>query len=166
MSDLKLPDGAKILKGDRIIEGVKVVPLRRIADERGTIYHMLKCTDPHFIQFGEIYFATVYAGVVKAWHLNPGVTLNYACLLGHIKLVIYDERENSPTKGSLFEIFIGQDNYVLVVVPPDVWSGVKGLSTPYAITANCTTLPHDPKRSTRIDPFKNHIPYDWALKHC
>jgi dTDP-4-dehydrorhamnose 3,5-epimerase len=166
MPESKIPDGAKILKGERIVEGVKVVPLRRIADERGTIHHMLRSTDRHFIQFGEIYFATVYPGAVKAWHLNSGVTLNYACVVGHVKLVIYDERESSSTKGSLFEIFIGQDNYCLVTVPPDVWSGMKGLSTPYALVANCTTLPHDPKRSTRIDPFKNHIPYDWSLKHC
>ncbi len=30
--------------------------------------HMLKRTDPHFIEFGEIYFSTVYPGVVKGWH--------------------------------------------------------------------------------------------------
>ena len=32
------------------------MPLRRIPDERGTIYHMLRADDPHFIEFGEIYF--------------------------------------------------------------------------------------------------------------
>jgi len=42
-------DGVKILKGDRVIEGVKVNPLRRIPDERGTIYHLFKCTDSHFM---------------------------------------------------------------------------------------------------------------------
>ena len=30
------------------IDGVKVVPLRQIVDERGKIMHMLKATDPHF----------------------------------------------------------------------------------------------------------------------
>ena len=58
-------DGVKMVSGNRIIEGVKVIPLRQIPDERGTIYHMLKCTDPHFVQFGEIYFSTVYTGVIK-----------------------------------------------------------------------------------------------------
>lgn len=158
-------DGVKIIGGDKIIEGVKVIPLRRIPDERGTIYHMLKCTDPHFTQFGEIYFSTVYPGVVKGWHQHRKMTLNYACIFGRIKLVLYDEREDSPTKGALMEIFLGSDNYSLVIIPPEVWNGFKGMSEPYAILANCCTHPHDPSRSTRLDPFSNHIPYDWAVRH-
>jgi dTDP-4-dehydrorhamnose 3,5-epimerase len=62
-------------------------------------------------------------------------------------------------------VFLGPDNYSLVIIPPEVWNGFKGMSDPYAIVANCCTHPHDPARSTRLDPFKNHIPYDWALKN-
>jgi dTDP-4-dehydrorhamnose 3,5-epimerase len=158
-------DGVTILKGDRIIEDVRILPLRRIPDERGTVYHMLKCTDPHFIQFGEIYFSTIFPGVVKGWHSHREMTLNYACIFGRIKLVLYDERPASPTKGGLMEIFIGPDNYSLVIIPPDVWNGFKGMSDPFAVVANCCTHPHDPSRSTRVDPFKNHIPYDWEIRH-
>lgn len=158
-------DGTKIIRGERIIEGVQVIPLRQIPDERGVIYHMLKCTDPHFIQFGEIYFSTVYSGIIKAWHKHREMTLNYACIFGRIKLALYDERENSPTKGTLMEIFLGTDNYSLVIIPPEVWNGFKGMSKPYAIVANCCTHPHDPSRSIRIDPLNNHIPYDWTVKH-
>ena len=32
-----------------LIEGVQIHPLKRIPDERGTIFHMLKKNDPHFI---------------------------------------------------------------------------------------------------------------------
>ena len=63
------------------------------------------------------------------------------------------------------EVFLGEDNYSLVMIPPEVWNGLKGMSSPYAIVANCATHPHDPARSARLDPFKNHIPYDWAVKH-
>ncbi len=148
-----------------VIEGVQLVPLRRIPDERGTVYHMLKRTDPHFTEFGEIYFSTVYPGVVKGWHLHREMTLNYACVFGRVKLALYDERDGSPTRGGLMELFLGEDNYALVVVPPGVWNGFKGMSAPHAIVANCATHPHDPARTTRLDPFKNHIPYDWAVKH-
>ena len=51
-----------------MIDGVLVVPLKRIPDERGTVLHMLKKTDPHFTEFGEIYFSTIYPGGVKGWH--------------------------------------------------------------------------------------------------
>ena len=126
---------------------------------------MVKCTDPHFRQFGEIYFSSVYQGVVKGWHKHREMTLNYACIDGRVKLVLYDDRESSATKGELMEIFLGTDNYSLVVIPPEVWNGFKGMSAPYAIVANCCTHPHDPSRSQRIDPFNNPIPYKWEVKH-
>jgi dTDP-4-dehydrorhamnose 3,5-epimerase len=160
-----MTDGVNILAGERLIEGSKITPLRRVPDERGTVYHMLRSTDHHFIQFGEIYFSTVYPGVVKGWHKHRSMTLNYACIFGRIKLALYDERESSPTKGTLVEVFLGPDNYSLVTIPPEVWNGFKGMSEPYSIVANCTTHPHDPSLSTRIDPFHNHIPYTWEVRH-
>ena len=51
-----------------MIEGASSSPLRRIPDERGTIMHMLRRDDPHFLEFGEIYFTTIYQGAVKGWH--------------------------------------------------------------------------------------------------
>jgi dTDP-4-dehydrorhamnose 3,5-epimerase len=147
-----------------VIDGVKVVPLRRIPDERGTVFHMLRRTDPHFLEFGEIYFATVYEGVVKGWHRHREMTLNYACPLGRIKLVLYDDRDGSPTRGQLQEHFLGPDDYSLVVIPPGVWNGFKGLSEPLALVANCCTHPHDPARSERLDPLSTLIPYDWAVR--
>jgi dTDP-4-dehydrorhamnose 3,5-epimerase len=145
------------------IEGMQVIPLVRIPDERGTIFHMLKRTDPHFVEFGEIYFSSVYQNVVKGWHRHRDMTLNYACVFGRVKVVVYDDRAGSATSGELVEVVLGPDNHSLVVIPPDVWNGFKGLSEPFAIVANCCTHPHDPSRSDRLDPFDNEIPYDWAV---
>ena len=153
------------LRNTTMIEGIQVIPLKRIPDERGTIFHMLKCTDAHFLQFGEIYFTTIYPGVIKGWHKHREMSLNYACIEGRIKLVVYDDRPNSPTQNELMEIFLGPDNYSLVVIPPDIWNGMKGMSTPYAIVANCATHPHDPSRTTRLDPNSDRIPYNWEVKH-
>jgi dTDP-4-dehydrorhamnose 3,5-epimerase len=146
------------------ISGVQVVPLRRIPDERGTIYHMLRSTDPHFIGFGEIYFTSIYRDVIKGWHRHRDMTLNYACIWGRIKLVLYDDRPGSPSHGTTTEHFLGIDDYSLVVIPPQVWTGFKGMSE-VSIVANCATHPHDPARTERIDPSSDRIPYDWAVKH-
>jgi dTDP-4-dehydrorhamnose 3,5-epimerase len=146
------------------IDGVEVIPLRRIPDERGTIYHMLRVDDPHFRQFGEIYFTSVYPGVVKGWHRHRDMTLNYACIFGRVKLVLYDDRAGSTTGGALLERFLGPDDYSLVVIPPGIWTGFKGMSEPFALVANCCTHPHDPALTTRLDPFDNDIPYDWAVR--
>jgi dTDP-4-dehydrorhamnose 3,5-epimerase len=147
------------------IEGVRIVPLARIPDERGTVFHMLRRTDPHFVEFGEIYFSTVYQGAIKAWHRHDEMSLNYACILGRIKLVLYDDRHASASRGKMMEVFLGPDQYALVQIPPQVWNGFKGMSPDYAIVANCASRPHDPSRTTRMDPFDPRIPYDWEVKH-
>src|SRR5688572_18477312 len=126
---------------------------------------MLKCTDPHFKAFGEIYFSTVYREVIKGWHRHGEMTLNYACIFGRIKLVLYDDRPDSPTHGEVMEVFLGPDNHCLAVIPPEVWNGHKGLSDPFAIVANCCTHPHDPARTTRWSPTDTRIPYDWGIRH-
>ena len=60
---------------------------------------------------------------------------------------------------------LGPDSYSLLIVPPGVWNGFKGLADPLSVVANCCTHAHDPKRSARLDPFENDIGYDWAAKH-
>lgn len=148
-----------------MIEGVLIHPLRQIPDERGKVMHMLKATDPHFEQFGEIYFSMVHPGVVKGWHRHSRMTINYAVIVGMIKLVLYDDRPTSRTRGEVEELFLGESCYNLVKVPPMVWNGFKGGGTTSAIVANCATIPHDPTEIERLDPMTNQIPYDWSLKH-
>ena len=148
-----------------MISGVTVKPLRRIPDERGYIMHMLRSDDPEFDKFGEIYFSLIYPGAIKAWHLHKKMTLNYAVVVGTIKLVLYDGRENSPTRGEIQELYIGQENYHLVQIPPEVWNGFKAVGNQSAIVANCATLPHDPDEIVRLSPFDPSIGYDWDLKH-
>jgi len=148
-----------------MIDGVEVHPLRQIPDERGKVMHMLRRDDPWFREFGEIYFSVVFPGAIKAWHLHRRMTLNYAVPSGRIKLVLYDERDGSPTRGALQEIFTGEDVYALVVVPPGIWNGFKGLGIGPAIVANCATIPHDPDEIVRMDPFSERIPYRWELRH-
>ncbi len=148
-----------------MIDGVNIIPLKQIPDERGKIMHMLKISDPHFEKFGEIYFSTVYPGVIKGWHIHKKMALNYAVPVGMIKLVLYDSREGSKTKGELMEIFVGEDNYVLVHIPPGVVNGFKGVGTKTAFVANCATEPHDPDEIVRIDTFTKDVPYDWNIKH-
>lgn len=148
-----------------MIDGVTIRPLRKIPDERGTIMHVLKSTDPEFKEFGEVYMSTVYPGVIKAWHLHPRMELNYAVPVGMIKLVLFDQRPESPTKGEFMEIFLGEQNYSLVHVPTGVVNGFKGMGDKTAIVVNCASIPHDPQEIIRMDPFTKEIPYDWELRH-
>jgi dTDP-4-dehydrorhamnose 3,5-epimerase len=148
-----------------MIKGVEINPLAIIPDERGMILKMLRIDDKFFQEFGEIYFSEIYPGVIKGWHIHKKMTLNYAVISGNIKLVLYDDRDDSPTKGEIQEIYLGRENYKLVTIPPMVWNGFKGVGTEPAIVANCATIPHAPDEIDRVDPFNNNIPYNWELKH-
>lgn len=147
------------------IEGLIVTPLARIPDERGSVFHMLRDDSPLFERFGEIYFSMIYPGAIKAWHLHSEMTLNYAVPVGMIKLVCFDDRDDSATWGNLVEMHIGELNYCLVTIPPHVWNGFKGEGTTPALVANCSTTPHRPDEIERMDPFSDSIPYDWSLRH-
>ena len=145
-----------------MISGVEIVPLKQIPDERGKIMHMMRCDDLFFEKFGEIYFSAVYPGKIKAWHLHKSMILNYAVIIGSIKLVLYDNRLESPTKGEIMELFPGESNYILIKVPPGIWNGFKGLGIKPAIVANCASEPHDPDEIVRRD-FQDLsvVPYSW-----
>ena len=148
-----------------MIQGVKIKQLRRISDERGSVWHMLRRDDPEFIRFGEIYFSTVYPGAVKAWHFHKRMTLNYAVVAGMIKLVLYDNRKKSSTRGELMEIYAGSLQYNLITVPPMIWNGFKGIGTEMAVVANCSTLPYVSHEIIRMDPQNNTVfNYDWNRK--
>lgn len=147
------------------IHDVTVTPLRTIPDERGAVMHMLREDGETFQRFGEIYFSLVYPGAIKGWHLHRRMTLNYAVPTGMVKLVCYDDRDDSPTRGAVQEIFLGDLNYALVTIPPFVWNGFKGVGGAPALVANCATIPHDPDEIERRDPFDDSVPYDWAIHH-
>jgi dTDP-4-dehydrorhamnose 3,5-epimerase len=146
---------------EQIIEGVIVQELKQISDARGRVMHMIRVDNPLFERFGEIYFSEVLPGVVKAWKRHKSMTQLFAVPVGKIRLVVYDGRENSISKGNLKIIEIGRKSYQLVKIPPKLWYGFKCISIQTALIANCTDLPHDPDESENKDPNNGTIPYQW-----
>ena len=148
-----------------MIKGVEVTNRRIIPDDRGKIMHIMKSSDPQFNTFGEVYCSTVYPGIVKGWHMHKEMTLNYVVLKGNIKFVLYDGREDSPTYKEIHEVIIGENQYVMVTVPPFVWNGFKGIGLEEAIVINFTDIPHSAEEIVRMDPHHNDlISYDWSIK--
>lgn len=153
------------MRAQKTIEGVRISPRRQIVDERGKVMHMLRADDPEFDRFGEVYFSVVNPGAIKGWHLHAEMDLNYACVSGLVKLVLYDAREGSPSQGTLIEVFLGPESYALVHVPHGVWNGFKGIATVPSIVCNCATVPHHPDEIRRIPHDSPEIPYSWDLRH-
>jgi dTDP-4-dehydrorhamnose 3,5-epimerase len=147
------------------IEGVTSVVLREIADERGTVLHMLRCDDADFTQFGECYFSEVLPGSIKAWKRHRMQTQNLAAPIGRIRLVIFDDRLDSATKGKVLVKEIGRpDAYVRVKIPPGLWYGFSCIGRVPALLVNCADLPHELSESDRKAAFDISIPYIWQVK--
>ena len=152
----------------RLIDGVRTKALRVIPDERGRLFEILRRDDPLFRRFGQVYCTTVYPDVVKGWHYHKRQVDNFVCVSGMIKLVAYDGRPGSRTRGAVNEFVIGAHNPLLVQIPPHVLHGFKGLTSPEAIVINTPSEPYHRTRPDeyRIDPYQNTIPYDWSRRHA
>jgi dTDP-4-dehydrorhamnose 3,5-epimerase len=147
-----------------MIDGVIVTPLKKILDNRGSVMHMLRSDSPVFKKFGEIYFSTINSNFVKAWHKHKENTLNYACIKGRVKFVLFDDRKESKTFGKVEELYLSPVNYFLVTVPPMIWNGFMGVENEVSIVANCMTGPHNENEMIRKDILDKHFPYDWNKK--
>jgi dTDP-4-dehydrorhamnose 3,5-epimerase len=148
------------------IAGVKVKPLRIVADERGWLMEILRADDSAlFTTFGQVYVSATYPGVVKAWHFHRRQVDNFACVAGMIKLVLVDTRPDSPTRGAINEFFLGTHNPALVQVPNLVHHGWKCISVERSLVLNIPDQPYDysDPDEERLAPHGT-LPYDWARK--
>jgi len=147
------------------IQGVIITDLKIISDKEGAVLHMLRCDDPIFCQFGEIYFSKILPGAVKAWKLHKKMTLNLAVPVGKVKLVLYDNRVEPKTNGVVKEIILSEENYKLVTIPPLIWFGFKAIGKETAFLADCATMPYDPAEIERLESSSDKIPYQWEVKN-
>ena len=143
------------------IDGVKITPLKIISDHRGSVMHMLRNDSDIFQKFGEIYFSTIFEKKIKAWHLHKEATLNYACVYGKVRLVLFDDRKNSKSFGILEEFNLSLENYSLISIPPNIWNGFKGLGSKHSIIANCLNIPHNEKEMVRLELDDSYFKYTW-----
>jgi dTDP-4-dehydrorhamnose 3,5-epimerase len=148
-----------------MIEGVRVKNLKVVSDERGRLMEMMRCDEPIFRKFGQVYLTTIYPQVVKAWHYHKQQTDNICCVKGMIKLVLYDPRPESSTFREISEFFIGEHNPMLVSVPGGIYHGWKCISNDESFVVCIPTEPYDYENPDefRLPPDTVEIPYDWVL---
>ena len=149
------------------VDGVCIQELAQIGAEGGAVLHMLRMDSPLYRGFGEIYFSEVLPDAVKAWKLHRLQTQHFAVPAGLIEVVVYDERNNSPSRGRIESFLLGRpDHYRLLRIPPLVWYGFTARSRTPGILANCADMPHSPDESERIPADSCRIPYSWTRQRA
>ena len=146
-----------------MIEGVIITKLKKIDDDRGSVITMLRSDVEVFKSFGEIYFSTIFNNSIKAWHLHKKAILNYACINGKVKLVLFDDRKGSKTLGCYNEYILAPTDYFLITIPPYIWNGFIGLADSESIVANCISLPHDESEMVRRKFDDKYFKYNWKV---
>lgn len=150
----------------KLIHEVNIKPLKVLCDERGRLMEMLRSDDALFKRFGQMYLTTAYPGAVKAWHYHRLQWDHFVVVAGMMKVVLFDPREGSPTRGEVNEFFMGVHNPILLQIPPMVHHGFKCISEREAVVINCPSevYRYDNPDEYRVDPHNNDIPYDWSRK--
>ena len=149
------------------IEGVQTKNLKLIPDERGFLMEILRSDWTEYDRFGQVYMTACYPGMIKAWHYHKIQWDHFVCISGMAKVVLYDNREGSSTKGKINEFFIGELNPLLIKIPPSVYHGFTAVGDQKALIINVPTELYkyadpDEYRASYDDPS---IPYTWEAKH-
>ncbi len=139
-----------------LVDGVKIGELSTVADYRGELTEMWN-PDWNFDQGGVpyVYHVSCGPGSIRAWvvHLKQTDRLYYPS--GRFQVVLYDARENSPTRGRVNELYFGAAKRALLLIPPGVYHGVRNAGSEEAWFVNMPSTPycHD-------DPDKYRLPLD------
>jgi dTDP-4-dehydrorhamnose 3,5-epimerase len=140
-----------------MIHDVAVRNLQVNADERGHLTEVFRSDwEEYDPEPAMAYYSVSYPGVVRAWHRHRRGQVDYfTCPKGKIKIGIYDDREESPTRGEVDTYVIGEHSQKVVRVPGDCWHGFKAIGDEQALLLNFPTNLYD-----YDDPDEQRRPYD------
>ena len=151
-----------------MIHGVVTKPLTCHEDHRGFLMEILRADDPLFERFGQVYVTSCRPGIAKAWHYHREQTDHFVCLRGRALVVLYDRREDSPTRGQVQEFRLcgppaPAGEGLLVKIPRLVVHGFAALGGEEALILN---IPTEVYRSAAPDELRHpwdtpEIPYAW-----
>ena len=136
--------------------GVVLRDIRTHVDDRGTVFELF---DPRWGWHPDplvfTYCFTVRPGKVKGWGVHHQHEDRYALLFGELKVVLYDEREDSPTRGLVREVMLTEHRRQLVNIPAGVWHADENIGSRDAVVVNFPTIQYD-----HASPDKYRLPLD------
>ena len=85
------------------------------------------------------------------------MTMNLIVPIGSVKFVFkIVDRDNNAV---FYEKEVGEDNYVRITVPPNIWFGFKCVSKNSSLILNVASIRHDPNEVQRMKI--SDIEYNW-----
>ncbi|MBU2028844.1 dTDP-4-dehydrorhamnose 3,5-epimerase family protein [Patescibacteria group bacterium] len=121
-----------------MIQDLVIRKINRFSDERGWLGEFFREDEMDFRPVMS-YLSVTHPGFVRGPHEHV-VQSDFFVFAGpgDFELHLWDNREESTTKGTYQKITAGSENSVAVIVPPGVVHGYKNIST---VDAYCINLP-------------------------
>ncbi|MGC9048626.1 MAG: dTDP-4-dehydrorhamnose 3,5-epimerase family protein [Patescibacteria group bacterium] len=149
-----------------MIKDVQLKQLNLNFDDRGFLVEVLKKTDPIFKEIKQTTYTETYPGVIKAFHWHKRQWDFWFIIKGMAQVVLYDLREDSPTKGETNVFYLGEKNLAVLAIPPGVAHGYRVLGNqPIGLLYQTTEIynPENPDEG-RISFDDKKIGFDWTTR--
>ena len=141
------------------IEGVKVRPSLTHPDPRGTVCEVFDPSwgfDEHPLVY--VYEITIRPGVVKGWIKHDHQDDRLFMAAGSLRVVLYDDRADSPTHGLVTDQCFDDHTRALVRIPRGVYHAIGNVGTTDARMINCPTRAYDHEAPDKWDlPLENDL---------
>ncbi|MFZ5365127.1 MAG: dTDP-4-dehydrorhamnose 3,5-epimerase family protein [Patescibacteria group bacterium] len=150
-----------------MIQDVEIKKLTRFSDDRGFLSEVIKAGEPTFHEVKQTTYTETYPGVIKAFHWHKKQWDVWFVVKGNAQVVLHDLRDDSSTKGETQSICCGEENPMLVAIPPGVAHGYRVLGNKKVGLIYHTSEAYDPANpdEERIDFNDPAIGFDWKTKN-
>jgi dTDP-4-dehydrorhamnose 3,5-epimerase len=98
---------------------------------------------------------------VSGWHAHAGTIDRLFVSVGQVRVVRFDNRPASPTRGLVNEFRFGSVRAGLICVPPRVWHGIQNMHHEPSVVLNLVDRAYSYERPDhwRVPHNTPHIPY-------
>jgi len=149
-----------------MIQGLGIKKLLVHSDDRGSLVEVLRADDSFFETVKQTTFTEALPGVIKAFHWHKRQKDIWFFSAGMAQVVLYDLRDDSPTRGQTQVVYMGVRNPLLLCIPEFVAHGYRVLGNEPAALFYHTTECYDPANpdEERIPHDDPRIGFDWRTK--
>lgn len=148
----------------QLIEGVVIRHVKHVPKGNGSLVELYRrdwAVDG--LPVDQVFQVTLVPGGISAWHAHQFTTDRLFVSHGLVRVVLYDARDGSSTRGVLNEFKLGTLQPALLVVPPKVWHGVQNIASECATVVNLVDRAYeyeDPDH-WRVPEDSPDVPFAW-----
>ncbi len=120
-----MPDGTVLME---LIDGVQCHETKNIITGNGMTTEIFREDWAlHGLAIQHMIHVSFRPRGLSAWHLHTRQTDHVFCTAGSLRVVLFDDRPGSPTRGRLNVFHLSRMRPTLLVLPPHIWHGIQNL---------------------------------------